>query len=131
MSSEKLPKTLQEAIQTFNDETKCIEFLAKVRWPNGKPQCPKCHAQRASLMGTRKTFLCLECKKQFSVKQGTIFEDSPIPLTKWLAAMWMIAGANNGISSHEIGRALGITQKSAWHMGHRIRLALQNGSIEK
>jgi transposase-like protein len=131
MSSEKLPKTLQEAIQTFNDEAKCIQFLAKVRWPNGVPQCPKCSAQRASFMSTRNTWLCLECKKQFSVKQGTIFEDSPIPLTKWLAAFWMIAGAKNGISSHEIGRALGITQKSAWHMGHRIRLALQNGSIEK
>jgi transposase-like protein len=130
MTNDKLPKTLQEAIQIFTDETKCIEFLAKVRWPKGQAKCPKCNAQRSSFMSTRKTFLCLECKKQFSVKQGTIFEDSAIPLHKWLAAFWLVSNAKNGISSHELGRALGITQKSAWHMGHRIRLALQNGSIE-
>jgi transposase-like protein len=131
MSNETLPKTLQSAIQYFSDEELCIQFIAKLRWPNGDAQCPKCGAQDASYMAARRVWLCLECKKQFSVKQGTIFEDSPIPLHKWLAGFWLIANAKNGISSYEIHRALGITQKSAWHMLHRIRLAMQNGTFEK
>jgi len=80
---------------------------------------------------SRRIWKCRACAKQFSVKVGTIFEDSPIGLDKWLAAMWMIANAKNGISSYEIHRALGVTQKTAWFMLHRIRLALQAGSLDK
>jgi transposase-like protein len=131
MANDTLPKTLQQAVIYFADEDLCVRFLARLRWGKNSPKCSNCGAERTSYLSTRRIFKCLECKKQFSVKVGTIFEDSPIPLNKWLAAFWLIANAKNGISSHELGRALGITQKSAWHMGHRIRLALQDGSIEK
>jgi transposase-like protein len=130
MTNEALPKTLQKAIQFFSDEDFCVQFLAKLRWPDGKAECPKCEAQDAMYQPKRRTWRCRKCNKHFSVKQGTIFEDSPLPLHKWFAGFWLIAGAKNGISSHEVGRALGITQKSAWHMMHRIRLAMQGDTVE-
>jgi len=131
MTNEALPKTLQTAIQYFSNEELCVQFVAKLRWPQGQPQCPACGSKNAMYQPQRFTWRCRECNKHYSVKQGTIFEDSPIPLHKWLAAFWLIANAKNGISSYEVHRALGITQKSAWHLGHRIRLALQNGTSEK
>ncbi len=131
MSENTLPKTLHQAVTYFADEELCVKFIAALRWGNKMPKCQQCGAERASYLSTRRIFKCLECGKQVSVKVGTIFEDSPIPLNKWLAGFWLIANAKNGISSWELHRALGITQKSAWFMGHRIRLALQNGSIEK
>jgi transposase-like protein len=126
-----LPKTLMEAIKYFSDDLLCINFIASMRWVDGEATCPKCGETKTSFLSTRKIWKCKACKKQFSVKVGTIFEDSPIGLDKWLMAIWMITNCKNGVSSYEIHRAIGITQKSAWFMLHRIRLAMENGSIEK
>jgi transposase-like protein len=124
------PKTLQQAIRYFSDEQVCIDTIAELRWPNG-PVCPKCNHAEHYYLATQKRWKCRKCAKQFSVKLGTIFEDSPIPLDKWLVALWMLVNCKNGISSYEVGRDLGITQKSAWFVLHRLRLALQNGSVVK
>lgn len=129
--SDQLPKTLQQAIRYFSDDLLCINFVASLRWENGLAVCPRCESDETSFLKTRKIWKCKGCKKQFSVKLGTIFEDSPIGLDKWLAAMWLIANAKNGISSYEIHRGIGITQKSAWFVLHRIRVAMQSGSLEK
>lgn len=118
------PKTLQEAILHFSDEQVCIDAVAKMRWPEGA-YCPACLAKEPYYLKTQKRFKCRDCRRQFSVKLGTIFEDSPIPLQKWLPAMWMLCNCKNGVSSWEIHRALGITQKSAWFVLHRLRLALK------
>lgn len=126
-----LPRTLQEAIKYFSNDLLCINFVASLRWFDGEPVCPKCGEKKNSFLATRKIWKCKACKKQFSVKQGTIFEDSPIGLDKWLMAIWMISNCKNGVSSYEIHRAIGITQKSAWFVLHRIRLAMEAGSIEK
>ncbi len=126
------PKTLQEAILYFSDLDTCTTFMAQIRWPDGVT-CPYCEGKAVSYLSTRRKWKCMgkECHKQFSVKVGTVMEDSPIGLDKWLAAVWMITNAKNGISSYEIHRALGITQKSAWFLNHRIRLAMQTGTFEK
>ena len=124
------PKTLQQAIRFFSDEQVCIDTVAKLRWPNG-PECPACGHKEHYYLATQKRWKCKDCRRQFSVKLGTIFEDSPISLDKWLAALWMLVNCKNGISSYEIGRTLGITQKSAWFMLQRLRLALQNKSVVK
>jgi transposase-like protein len=124
-------KTLQEAIRYFANEQTCINTIAALRWPDGKPTCPSCAHKQHYWLATQKRWKCKNCGKQFSVKRGTIFEDSPLSLDKWLAALWMIVHCKNGISSYEIGRDLGITQKSAWFMLHRLRLALQSRSIVK
>jgi len=126
----KSPKTLREAIRYFADEQVCIDTVAKLRWPDG-PACPKCEGTAHYYLATQKRWKCKACKKQFSVKVGTIFEDSPIPLDKWLIALWMMVNCKNGVSSYEIGRDLGITQKSAWFVLHRLRLALQAKSVIK
>jgi len=128
----KKPRTLQQAIVYFADPANCMTFLVARRWPTGV-QCPTCGSKNVRFISTR---LMWECKaqhsrKQFSVKVGTIFEDSALPLDKWLVAIWMIANCKNGVSSYEVARALGVTQKSAWFMLHRIRLAMQNRSILK
>jgi transposase-like protein len=130
MTKRKQPTNLLEAIRYFSDLDVATEFVAKLRWPNG-PVCPACGGVEHSYLTTRRIWKCRACKKQFSVKVGTIFEDSPLGLDKWLPAVWLIANSKNGISSHELGRALGTTQKSAWFMLHRIRLAMQTGSFEK
>jgi len=114
----------------FADLDVATEFVAKLRWPNG-PFCPECGSVECSYLTTRRVWKCKACKKQYSVKKGTIFEDSPIGLDKWLAAIWMVANCRNGISSHEMGRSIGVTQKTAWFMLHRIRLAMQSGTFEK
>src|SRR5438094_6780295 len=125
-----MPQTLQEAIRYFTDPKVCLDFVAGLRWPDGKPTCPRCDCQEVSFLSTRLLWKCKGCKKQFSVKVGTIFEDSPLGLDKWLAAIWLIANAKNGVSSYEVHRALGITQKSAWFVLHRVRLAMQTESVE-
>src|SRR5215211_2395809 len=125
-----LPTTLQEAIRYFSDPDICIQFLTPLRWPNGIT-CPRCGSAEHSYLSTRRVWKCKACKKQFSIKVGTIMEDSPLGLDKWLAGIWLIANAKNGISSWEIHRALGITQKSAWFLLHRIRLAMQTGTFHK
>lgn len=124
------PKTLQAAIRYFKDEQTCIDTIAALRWPDG-PVCPKCGHNEHYYLAIQKRWKCKKCAKQFSVKLGTIFEDSPVPLEKWLIALWMLVNCRNGISSYEVGRALGITQKSAWFVLHRLRLALQTKSLVK
>ncbi len=124
------PQTLLEAIRHFADLDVCTEFVARLRWPSG-PVCPRCGVMDYSYLSTRRVWKCKGCKKQYSVKVGTIFEDSALGLDKWLPAIWLIANSKNGISSHELARSLGTTQKSAWFMLHRIRLAMQSGSFDK
>jgi len=128
MSESELPTSLIEAIRYFSDQDVCVEFVVRLRWPDG-PVCPRCGGTEHSYLTTRRLWKCKSCKRQFSVKVGSIFEDSAIPLDKWLAAMWMIANSKNGVSSHEMARSLGITQKSAWFLLHRIRLAMQTGTF--
>lgn len=124
-------KTLQQAIKHFSDEQTCIDTVAAMRWPDGKPTCPACGKQDHYYLATQRRWKCKECYKQFSVKLGTIFEDSALGLDKWLAALWMLVNCKNGISSYEVARDIGITQKSAWFMMHRLRRALQKGSLMK
>src|ERR1700720_3450375 len=130
MSATEHPKSLLEAIRYFSDVDVCTDYFAKVRWPDG-PVCPRCGCKEYSYLTTRRLWKCKnkECRKQYSVKLGTIFEDSPLGLDKWLPAVWLAANSKNGISSHELARALNVTQKSAWFMLHRIRLAMQRESI--
>src|SRR4051794_38146975 len=124
----KKPTNLLEAIRYFSDLDVATQFVADMRWPDG-PVCPRCEGREHSYLTTRRLWKCKACQRQFSVKVGTIFEDSPLGLDKWLPAVWLAANSKNGISSHELGRALGITQKSAWFMLHRIRLAMRSGSF--
>ena len=114
----------------FHDADKARVWLETRIWPNGVI-CPHCQSKTAKFMEKRQVWQCKDCRKQFTVKVGTIFEDSPIKLDKWLSALWLITNAKNGISSCEIARALGVTQKTGWFMLHRIRLAMQNGSFDK
>jgi len=127
------PQTLLEAIRYFSDPDVCLDFMARLRWPNGEPVCPTCGSRDVRFISTRRIWECKaqHPKRQFSIKVGTIFEDSPIGLDKWLAAIWMIANDKNGVSSYEVHRALGVTQKTAWFMLHRIRLAMQSDSFDK
>jgi transposase-like protein len=127
------PKTLQQAIVHFANPDNCLEFMVKLRWPDGKVICPTCGREDAVFLKNQLKWQCKSVheKRQFTVKVGTIMEDSALPLDKWLVAIWLIANAKNGVSSYEIGRALGVTQKSAWFMLHRIRLAMQNRSFVK
>jgi transposase-like protein len=122
------PKTLQQAMKHFSDEQICIDTVAALRWPDG-PVCPKCTSKEHYYLASQKRWKCKKCYKQFSVKVGTIFEDSPIGLDKWLVALWLLVNCKNGISSYEVGRDLGITQKSAWFMLHRLRMAMQNKDL--
>jgi transposase-like protein len=124
------PHTLIEAIQYFSDLDVATEFVAKLRWPGG-PVCPECGGKTYSYLRTRRLWKCKACKRQFSVKVGTIFENSPIGLDKWLAAIWMLANSKDVISSYEIHHTIGVTQKTAWFMMNRIRLATQTGTFEK
>src|SRR5687767_12951941 len=124
------PQTLTQAVTYFADPDRALAFVAQLRWPNGAV-CVHCGAESPMFLSTRRIWKCRTCRKQFSVKIGTIFEDSPLGLDKWLPALWMLANCKNGISSHELGRALGVTQKSAWFMLHRIRLAMQTETFEK
>ena len=126
------PKTLIEAIRYYADPDHCQAVMVEVRWPNGVA-CPTCARTDVRYISTRRLWECKDKhpRRQFSVKVGTIFEDSPLGLDKWLTAVWMIGNCKNGVSSYEIARALGITQKSAWFMLHRIRLAMQTGSFRK
>lgn len=126
------PKSLQEAILYFSDLNRCIGYLAVRRWPKGVV-CPTCGSTRVTFNKERRWWQCSthHAKRQFSIKIGTIYEDSAIGLDKWLTATWMLSNCKNGISSYEVARALGVTQKTAWFMLHRIRLALQDESFGK
>ena len=127
MDTTREPNTLQEAVIYFSNPDNCLTFLVGRRWPNGVT-CPTCGSRDVGLIASRRMFQCKtrHPKSQFSVKLGTIFEDSPLGLDKWLPAMWMIASNRNGVSSWELHRALKVTQKTAWFMLHRIRLAMQD-----
>jgi transposase-like protein len=132
MLADNFPQTLQECISHFSsDEKLCIDFFASMRWENGVAICPNCKGKENTFLATRNVWKCRNCKKQFSVKVGTILEGSNISLDKWICGIWLIVNAKNGISSYEIHRAIGITQKSAWFMLHRIRAAMKTGSFEK
>lgn len=128
----KIPDTLQEAILHYADPINCLEYLVWKRWPNGVT-CPTCGSGRVSFMPKHQRWQCSthHPRRQFSIKTGTIFEDSPLGLDKWLPAMWLITNAKNGISSYEIHRGLGVSQKTAWFMLHRLRLAHQGKSGNK
>jgi transposase-like protein len=127
------PRTLQQAILYFSDFDRCREFLMSLRWPDGKIACPTCGSKHVVYLASVRRWKCYEKHPvpQFSLKTRTIFEDSPLGLDKWLAALWLLVNAKNGISSCEIARSIGITQKSAWFMAHRLRFALQHGSFDK
>jgi transposase-like protein len=127
------PKTLLQAVQYFADPKVCFATMLAVKWPDGTIACPKCGGENVGTVGSRQLLQCKAagCRKQFSVKVGTIFEDSPLGLDKWFVAVWCIANAKNGISSCELARALGVTQKTAWFMLHRVRLAMQTKTFRK
>jgi transposase-like protein len=127
----KKPVTLQQAMVYFSDSDRAFEYAKFLRWPDEKVTCPRCNSDSNSFVKTRKLWFCNGCKKQFTVKVGTIFEDSPIGLDKWMAAVWMICNCKNGISSYELHRTLGVTQKTAWFMLHRIREAMKSGGLMK
>jgi transposase-like protein len=126
----KLPESLQEAVVYFADVEKAHKWAVILRWPNGM-ECPRCGSKEHSFISTRRMWFCKGCKKQFTVKVGSIFEDSPLGMDKWMLAVWLIVTCKNGISSYEIASHLDITQKSAWHMMHRVRKAVQSGSFVK
>jgi transposase-like protein len=128
----KAPKTLQDAILYFADADNCLKYMVDHRWPKGV-ECPTCGRLDVTYLANQRKWQCKSkhAKRQFTAKVGTIFEDSPLGLDKWLPAVWLITSAKNGISSYEIGRSLGVTQKTAWFMLHRIREAMKNGSMMK
>src|SRR5258706_10826166 len=135
----KTPQTLQAAIEFFANPDNCHAYMVQMRWPDGVVTCPNCNQANPRYLANQRRFECRKKhpKRQFSVKVGTIFEDSPIALKSWLLAVWMITNCKNGISSYELARAIGVTQKTAWFMNHRIRLAMQgddggrlNGDVE-
>jgi transposase-like protein len=128
---DKLPKSLLSAVRYFSDRTICNDYMRTIKWPDGEVRCPHCGGTRIGEIKTRAMFRCKDCRKQFSYKVGTIFEDSPLGLDNWFVGVWAIANCKNGISSHELARALGVTQKTAWFMLHRIREAMRSGEFRK
>ncbi|HTW85633.1 MAG TPA: IS1595 family transposase [Candidatus Sulfotelmatobacter sp.] len=127
---DRTPTTLLEAVTYFADADRAHEYAVRLRWPNGIA-CPRqgCGSASVQVLAKRRKFRCKECRRDFTAKVGTIFEESPIPFTKWLPAIWLLANTKNGTSSHELGRALGVTQKTAWFMLHRIRVAMKADSF--
>jgi transposase-like protein len=120
------PNTLQKAVVYFSDPDRAFEYAKTLRWPDGKVVCPRCNGAKHSFIKTRRIWFCYDCKKQFTLKLGTVFEDSPLGLDKWMTGFWLLVNCKNGVSSMEIHRALGITQKAAWFMLQRLRLALRD-----
>ncbi|MFI5200825.1 MAG: IS1595 family transposase [Candidatus Kapaibacterium sp.] len=131
MTPIKNPQTLLEAVMYFSSEAVCVEFLSQIFWPDGERCCINCGSTEIYGMRTRPVFKCRDCKKQFSIKSGTVMAKSPLPITKWAPAIWMVVNCKNGISSYEMGRALGVSQQTAWFMNHRIREAIANNFAEK
>lgn len=128
----KHPQTLLQAVRFFSDPETCLRFVVAMRWPNGV-RCPTCGSDKVAFIESRQLWRCSgdHERQQFSAKIGTVMEESRLGLDKWLPAIWMVVNCKNGISSYELARALGITQKSAWFMAHRIRLAMQSGTFQK
>src|ERR1700722_6050568 len=127
----KEPLTLQQAVIYFSDAGRAFQYALNFRFPGGKVSCPRCGSERHSFMKSRRVWECYGCKKQFSLKIGTIMEDSPLGLDKWMMTAWMIVNCKNGVSSYEIAKATGVTQKSAWFMLHRLREAMNDGGTFK
>lgn len=125
------PETLVEAVRYFADLEICDAYMRRIKWPDGKITCPACGSELIGEIPSRHKLRCKDCRKEFSFKLGTIFEDSPLGLDIWFTAIWAIANCRNGISSHELARAVGITQKSAWFVLHRIRLAMESETFSK
>ena len=125
------PNTLQGAIVYFADLDRAFEYAKRFRWPDGKVICPRCGKAKHSFLKTRRLWFCYICQKQFSLKLGTVFEDSALGLDKWMTGFWMLVNCKNGVSSCELARTLGITQKAAWFMLQRLRLVLQEKSFVK
>src|SRR5437762_9422050 len=125
------PKTLRDAVLFYSDPNNALAYMVMLRWPDGVVICPTCGRKDVVFLKNQRKWQCksVHPKRQFSAKVGTIFEDSPLGLDKWLAAVWMLCNCKNGVSSYEIHRAIGVTQKSAWFMMHRIRVAMQTGSF--
>ena len=126
MDAANTPKTLQSAIVYFSDPDRCFAYATKLRWPDGKVTCPRCNTAKHSFIKTRRIWFCYTCKKQFTLKVGTIMEDSPIGLDKWMTAFWLLCNCKNGISSYELAKDLGLHQESAWFMLQRIRKVMQD-----
>src|SRR5258708_6512493 len=122
-------RTLQEVIEYVSDPKRAHDLATAVRWPNGVC-CPRCGDTAVTFLSSNYRWKCRGCKQQFTVKVGTLMEDSPLPLKKWMAATWLIVNAKNGVSSCEVGRSIGVCQKTAWFVLHRVRLAMQNHSFE-
>ena len=133
MNTNDTPKTLLEAVKFFADYENCHKFMIEARWADGIVRCPACGSDHVTYMANTRRWKCYgkHQRPQFSLKVGTIFEDSPLPLEKWLPTLWLIVSCKNGVSSYEVSRGIGVTQKSAWFMLHRLRLAMQNGSLMK
>jgi len=125
------PNTLQEAMVYFSDPDRAFEYAKRFRWPDGNVVCPRCGKAKHSFIKTRKVWFCYICQKQFSLKLGTVFEDSALGLDKWMIGFWMLVNCKNGVSSVELHKTLGITQKAAWFMLQRLRLVLQEKSFVK
>lgn len=133
MNTNHTPKTLLEAVKFFDDYENCRNTMVNLRWPDGVVKCPTCGSDHVKYLENARLWKCYanHPRPKFSLKVGTLFEDSPLPLSKWLPVVWMIANCKNGISSYEVARALGVTQKSAWFMLHRVRKAMHTGSFMK
>lgn len=128
MATDRAPKTLREAIIFFADYENCHKAVTVIRWPDGVVKCPTCGSDHVTYMASVRRWKCYgeHPKPQFSLKVGTVFEDSAVGLEKWLPALWLLTNCKNGVSSYELARALGVTQKTAWFMLSRLRLALQS-----
>jgi transposase-like protein len=133
MNTNDTPKTLLEAVKFFSDYENCRRYMVKARWADGTVRCPTCNSDHVAYLANARVWKCYgkHERPKFSLKVGTIFEDSPIPLEKWLPTVWFLVNCKNGISSYELSRALGVTQKTAWFMLHRVRLAMRTSGFGK
>src|SRR4051812_45602488 len=133
MASDRAPQTLREAILFFADYENCRKAIEAIRWPDGVVRCPQCGSDHVTYLASQRRWKCYEKhpKAKFSLKVGTIFEDSAVGLEKWLPALWLLTNCKNGISSYELARALGVTQKTAWFMLARLRAALQAPAFQQ
>src|SRR5580692_1423852 len=124
-------KTLREAVIHFSDFENCKRVMVQLRWPDGVVKCPHCNSAKVTFLANARIWKCYtkHPRPRFSLKTGTIFEDSPVGLDKWLPALWLLVNCKNGISSCELARDLGVTQKTAWFMAHRLRFALTEGGF--